>query len=65
MSTEITDTSLDQNGLTMLPVVSTSSQQQIIVEMEFSRKPVKLELETGASVTIMSEEIFGRLFPGK
>ena len=38
-------------------------QPPILIDMEISGKPVKFELDTGATVTVMAEDTFRSLFP--
>ena len=51
------------NGLFV--VSDTSSQKPISVEMEIDDTKVRMELDTGASVSVMSQETFENLFPQK
>lgn len=41
----------------------TSLQPPIVIELQFDNKPVKCELDTGATVSVMSSAVFKSTFP--
>ena len=52
------------NKLPMFILSGEVSQPPIMINMILDGLPVDFEMDTGAAVTVMSEEKFGQLFPG-
>ena len=54
-----------ENSESDLPVLKISgrSTHPIKVKLEIQGKPVEMEVDTGAAVSIISEETYKRLFP--